>query len=684
MLSEIYTLHKNLKRCGVEPEKIHPWLTYHKKADGFIVGIDHSGDVRRIEFLPKEKIAMTWKLMPSNQISFPVFNLKTPIWSPHQSGEEIQTALKGKKRHEYFEQLKTICDEAELYPHNKDKNLERHIQSIEKKFSVFPSELQEILEANMTSDHIFFALLVYVQKTAKKGKIFLLQLSEIAISWSMQNRIESGELIEQLLIGKWHEGERIYKPGDIPIVLDVEDYSRFSFRIFDDEIKNQINKVLLLKKEEVTSKDVCALSGIVGPLESKKFPEPKLPILGQSYLYSMNKDARCHYRYGKVSAANYPVNFELTKELKDSLLFITSPERKGQTWCSVPGSNKKESNLLISYLESMPVSDIDLGFLGDDRGSEGEFEATAKSVCDALKGKPAICSSDQLRLFVLKSVDKGRRQVLFNSTFTIESIFSGIEEWRNGTKNTPSFSLIIPLKKGEKAKKYRPFCPSPTSVMRLFHYQWIRNGLSSSSVHGCRLSDVYNLFFESSSKSEKLCYHFLKRLIKQMTPLLIGIGGAVNSESELNYSIEAKRSTLFAVGLLGILLYKLDHKKEGYMKGEAFQIGRLLSLVDTLHKEYCKVVRKTELPSQLLGNTMMKTALDSPQRALARLNQRLLVYKAWADKGHEEAKLGKWALSEMGEIAQKLENVDLSFRPDEAGQAKILLGYLARNKKNDD
>lgn len=683
MLSELYTLHQRLKACGIEIDSLHPWITYHKKADGFIIGIDNFGKVKRIEFFPKEKMSLAWKLMPSNQKSFPIINFKTPIWKPHQKCEELRISLKEKKGNEFFKELRLICEDAELYPHNKEESLEKYIESVEKRLSLFPEELQKIIESNLPPNHIFFNILSNVQKTAKNGKDFLLQLSEIACTWCLKGRIEADELIEQLLIGKWHEGEKIYKPGDIPIIIDVEEYSLFSFRIFNSEIKKQINEVLLLQKKNRSSEEVCALSGAVGPIESKKFPEPKLPILGQSYLYSMNKDARCHYRYGKVSAENYPVNVELSNELQNSLLFITASGRKGKTWCPVPGSNKKESNLLIAYLENLPVGAIELGFLGDDRNFEAEFEANAKSVCDALKGNSMICSADQLRLFVLKSVDKGRRQVLFNSAFTVESIVKGIEIWREGSKNIPLFFLKMPLRKGKKTKNQSPFCPSPASVMRLFHYQWVRNGLENRTVNGCRLSDIYDLFFGSNPRSNRLCFSLLKRLLKQTTTLLIGIGGALNSGSTSNYNLDAKKSTLFTVGILGILLYKLGQKREIYMKGEAFQIGKFLSLADTLHKEYCKVVRKGDIPNQLLGNIMMKTALENPQRALARLNQRLLVYKSWADKGQEEAILANWVINEMGKIAQELGNADLSFRPDEADQAKILLGYLSRNKKNE-
>ena len=51
MLSELYTLHESLIRCGIVPEKSDTWITYHKKADGFVVGLDAEGKVNRIEFL---------------------------------------------------------------------------------------------------------------------------------------------------------------------------------------------------------------------------------------------------------------------------------------------------------------------------------------------------------------------------------------------------------------------------------------------------------------------------------------------------------------------------------------------------------------------------------------------------------------------------------------------------------
>ncbi len=685
MLSELNALNESLKRCGIVPEKSHPWITYHKRNDGFVVGLDEDGKAKRIEFLPKQMMAEVWKVVPNKQHSFPVLNLKVPVWLPSESVESIRVSLKGKKGKERIEQVKAICNLSDLYPHGKEKNLNQYLQKFNNRFSGFPEKLDVIVRPALEADCIVLDLLNRIKKIGNQSEQFLQQLSELAISASLEGQLDAWELVEQLLLGKWHEKKITYKDFDIPIVLDVDNYSDFSFRIFDELVKKQVNDALFQQKGSGGGQGVCALSGKCGELENDKFPEPKLPILGQSYLYSMNKDAKCHTRYGRISAASYPVNKELTVELQNSLLFITASERKEKTWCSVPGNSRKERDLLIAYIERMPVNDIDFGFLGEQENMEGEFEASAKQVCKALRGNPVISVDDELRIFVLESVDKGRRQVLFTSVFSVLKIIEGNELWLIGAANHPLFSLTVPLKKGGKAKALAPFCPSPSEVMRLFHFQWIRNGLENSEVQGCQLSDVYDLMFADSDLSKKLCIEFLKLVLRQVHPLLIGIGGALhlgqvnrNSQYSLEkYSIESKKATLVAVGLIAILLNKLGFKKEDYMKEIAFQIGRILSLVDTLHREYSKVVRD-DIPNQLLGNSMMKIALDNPKKALARLNQRLLVYKAWVDKGGKEAKLARWAVGEMGKIARELENSDLDIRLDDIGQAKMLLGYLAR------
>jgi hypothetical protein len=132
---------------------------------------------------------------------------------------------------------------------------------------------------------------------------------------------------------------------------------------------------------------------------------------------------------------------------------------------------------------------------------------------------------------------------------------------------------------------------------------------------------------------------------------------------------------------LGITLSKLGHRKENYMQEAAFLVGRFLSLADTLHAQYCEVKRKKDMPPQLLGNALIPTAISDPNRGLARMLLRIRVYQAWA--GKEGTPLARWSCGEMGRIAKELaEKLLPGQRFNEAQQAQLLLGYLARAESN--
>ena len=115
------------------------------------------------------------------------------------------------------------------------------------------------------------------------------------------------------------------------------------------------------------------------------------------------------------------------------------------------------------------------------------------------------------------------------------------------------------------------------------------------------------------------------------------------------------------------------------MADTAFLVGRLLALADTLHKEYCRHVRKNSIPPQLLGNALMPVAAANPEDAIARLGERLNIYKAWADKMQgEQYALAKWAVGQMGEVCQQVPR-PLPIHADQTFQAELFLGYMARS-----
>lgn len=689
MINEIVLLNNSIKRCGLKIKSKHPWITEHKREEGFIVGFDSKGQIATIEQCSSDKMAKMWKIAPDNQKSFPVINLKVPIWKFSRHALEVHDAITDKVVTKGCNSMVKICEDAELaYTQSERKRLSGRLID-------YPAELLKKLD-NTNSNLAGLIELINRLKSYKMDiDSFPDQLSQAAIREYSNGSIQSIELVEKLLFGKWDRKEQTYKDKQgkdaitIPIVFDLDDYADFQYRITDPALGSYVSD-FLFQKEEISAEpsvSLCAVTGEMTSLETGPFPKPKIPVLEKTYLFSMNKDAKCHQRYGKISSEIFPVSKKLTRELQNSLLYITGEKRKGKTWLTVPSSKKKQSDLLIVYLEDKPEIAISLAELLVENTETGNvealFEETAASVCSALKGESAISSNSLLRLFVLTKLDPGRKQVVISSAFTVNSLISGADNWLVASKNHPYITIPLPGKKGEKARLLEPTCPAPASVMRCLQHQWIRNGTDSSAVPGCSLREVYDVFLSEQIEAKQSAKKFLQLCLKRLTPLLLGLGGALRTGELKPFKPHARLMALTAISLISILLFKLEHKREEYMKKAAFNIGKMLALADTLHKEYCRHVRDNSIPPQLIGNALMATAIDNPERGLVRLRERLMIYKAWADKVNgEKYGLAKWALSQMGQVANELADADLPTRTDDAAKAQMLLGYLERSKKD--
>lgn len=113
------------------------------------------------------------------------------------------------------------------------------------------------------------------------------------------------------------------------------------------------------------------------------------------------------------------------------------------------------------------------------------------------------------------------------------------------------------------------------------------------------------------------------------------------------------------------------------MHSTAYQIGQVMKLADILHREYCKHVRDNQLPSQLIGNALMATAIEMPNRALSMLAERIRIYVAWADT-EKYVGLAKWTQKQLGIICFQLGTTDIPNELNDAQRDQILLGYLAK------
>lgn len=705
MLNEVFTLSQALARCGVGVAEIHPWVKRLRRGEGLILGVGTEGSIEAIEYLDPTRASELSNITPSNQRMFPGINLMGPIWelpidSPMLNDLFGQNAPRDK--HWRLDLITRSCASAKLAYQLKDlKRLKALIED-------FPR--RELLSRFPNTQPDFAAFPELLRRLAIRSgspEDFLHEFTYKSIEACRASQLDALELIKSILFGKWNPRDHRFRATTTSLVLDLADCSHYPRRVADPRMGGYFSQSLAdTESEEISSLGICSLTGRTVRLETEKLPSPRLPVLADTYLMSMNEDAPCQFRYGLISTQVFPVGKKTARELNNALIKITNPESKGRTWMSIPGSAPKKQDLLISYLEDRPVTAIKLASLFAEPSSGDEmveelFEQTARAVCDALKGDPSVHRSSLLRLMVLTKIDKGRAQVVFSGAFSVDQILDAAEEWQFAARNHPEIRIRMPgLKKGEKARLQEPACPFPALVQRCLRTKWVRSGggkrqipgvhLTHTStrrisaelwkkceVHGPPLSDIYCVFLEKGRKSQTTAARLLQRTLTLELPLLLGLSHAQRL-GQSGISDEGRRSSLTAISLLSVLLHKLGHRKEKFMEESFFLVGRLFSLADTLHKEYCKVVRKGHIPPQLIGNSLIGIAMENPERGIARLFERLRIYQAWAQTASgDDVGLAKWSLGQIGRIADGLGHQTLHTRADDAAKAKMVLGYLA-------
>jgi hypothetical protein len=410
----------------------------------------------------------------------------------------------------------------------------------------------------------------------------------------------------------------------------------------------------------------------------EKMPSPRLPLLADTYLMSMNADTPCQARYRRIGMDIFPIGKKTAASLNTALSHLVTAERKGKNWAAIPKTAGEKSNLLLVYLESSPLLDAQMAelFSGGEE-SEALYSELSRAVCEALEAQRAT-GSDLIRLFVLNKIDPARVQVELSDAFTAGQVIHGSAAWIEGARNRP------PVTKGDAA-----FAPSPAQVMRGTRMIWERGASGYSDAPGCRLSEVFDLLIDGRPGAEASARHMLRLTVLRAGPLLTAVGHAAHRERTFRKHLDAwkgiskegKNWLLRSASVLGIALKKVGYEKETYMEEPAFLVGRFLSLVDLLHAEYCREVRK-DAPPQLLGNALIPTSVANTSKGLARMLQRIRPYQAWARK--DGTALARWCCSEIGRIADALKDKLSQRRMSDPEQAQLLLGYLAWTEKREE
>ena len=680
MLNELEVLRRSLARYGVPEKETHPWVKRLARKATAWIGLEAAGKPGAVELIEAERAVELFKIQESFHSNFPGINLTGPVWRLDAGAATTQRWLESHKERKKkgsggagaavggtpearnrarllrqacegtllseravrdVQRAQTICEE-----------LKPRFSEGEQRFGAFAAVMERLLAAS-ADEEWFRALTKAAVEAAEEGSLKLL------------------ETVEVLLAGRYDRDKGEFKEAKVPVLFDVADYACFDCRVADPRMGEYYSRRLSAPYGEEGEAGRCSLTGRDMPLETDKLPSPKLPVLGPTVLMSMNPDTPCQRRYGRIGTEVFRVGKKTAAELNSALVQVTAPEREFKNWERVPGPLKGKSNLLLAYLEGAPLGDEEWASLfAEPEEAEENYGEICGRIAAALRGRESH-GSERIRLFVLNKISPGQVQVELSRTFTAEQVLAGGREWEIAARNRP-----------EPVFRAEPEVPFPSQVVRCTQAAWIRGGKEATEAPGCKLGEVYDLLIADMEGAEGSARALLRLVLRRTVRLLGALGHAYHLGGEQiwkRFGKGAGERASVAVSVLAIALRKLGMRKEAYMKGAAYELGRFLSLVDILHRQYCLEVRK-DVPRQLLGNAMLPRTMTNPKKALGQMWNRIRIYQGWAQR--DGTRLARWTLGEMGLRTPGLAE-GLAERMDDAGKAQLLLGYLARWEKKE-
>ncbi|MFI5167979.1 MAG: hypothetical protein ACHQQS_15330 [Thermoanaerobaculales bacterium] len=696
MLNELFDLSESLAVAGVKRQSWHkdygPCPNYKTfkvllGPDGRVVDLEPVSDRAAIESLRKWEVA--------NGVSFPAFNAPPLFHAASDTATEAAKALR-----------KAAGDDKP-----NEAALSRAAASLEAACAGLWTQPSARIESCLHSHSAQLAAILgepppdFSSITELIKRASLLQLSELrqavqaaVLRHAARSPSEANNWIDTLLVSSARNVRSVRK---VSLVLEVADRSSFAYPANHDRVQAWINSRLMDDSAKTHKAPNSGQNDAFGqPLskgaDKEKYPDVSLLVLGKVALRAMNSESPCQRRYGRADAASFPAGQPIRQAMKDSLEWLTKRERKGKTWQDVSGTcgfTKRQakrvpiSAVLLAYPSALPEQAPELAgyFGGNDREGDGDgarFEACAERVTSALGLIISQHPETEIRILVLVKADKARTKLVVSKGYDARRLIAAGQMWYEACRRIPHIQLSVGT--ASTPQGITPLMPYPREVVECLSLAWLQGGGRANPVRGLSMGEGIELLAESGPAARALAERALHLAIVNTSPLLLALGHADHrrdgkafswTKSTEPYSNHAE----FLPCVLGLLLSKLGNTKGEPMQTAPFLVGRLLALADTLHKEYCRHVRKNQVPPQLLGNAIMQVALDNPAAGLARLSARIGPYQAWANTtAGEGVGLAKWALGQLGRATNELGSIPLPSKCDDAARAQMLLGYLGR------
>jgi hypothetical protein len=474
------------------------------------------------------------------------------------------------------------------------------------------------------------------------------------------------------------------------LTLELDDWQRYPTLANSHEVFDCLNTCLLLSD----SKNCEAIDAFGLSLEGHQEPMPKLmlPKSGEKPLRSMFGDVPANFRYHRAGAASFPVGNESRLRMLSAGKWILSPEHEGKTWAFLTQKTKLgrqdiHPTLVVIAPETMPPAPLALGQLFAPLSAQAEhtshekgFAAIAADVTLALQGIWKGNLSIPIHVAVITTFDKGRYKLLMSNTYTAAHFIDSARLWQEGCQNIPP--MLFKAVAGKKTWTIAPDIPLPSEVIPLFASVWLRAGQECRTTRQVAQDLPARLLLGTGPIAHDLAMELLRQHLDDHAPVLLMLGASRIKEREAKLPAKPPFRIEILPPVLGLLLLKSGRRLEDYMQDAYFLIGQMLSFADTLHEQYCMAVRNKDVPPALLGNTLMRTALENPLEAMNQLTERILVYQGWARSSQkEDSRLAKWVLGQFGSISDRLHSAGIPEVVTPTGKAELLLGYLASAPK---
>jgi len=665
VLSEALRVARALADAGVETEATSGDVRSPGPTSGawarFLLG--QNGGVSGVAAITPDEAEGLWTIMEGNQNSFPVVRLKVPLIAlpvDHPLWDRLREA--GRKANSDALVARVLLDTVPGLPVTATDVAQWDRLRLKK-------APQVLARAEVAAPDVSELCRRFVLATSAADK-FVVALAEAILDALRAGRTELARFAKDLLVG--NEPLKGKNETRVQLAFDLDNGRSIYLRA---------NRRAMSATASATGEgemSPCAFSGHCEDVMAEPFPKVRFPVLGRDYpLLSMFSDARCNVRYGLTDQKIVPVSGALVRQGHSALSHLLSNEYRDTLWRPIAsgqftterGRKVERADLLVAFVVEGQARIGVTSLFSVPRGAN--YGVEARAVCDALKGIAHKNSSARLDLFVVRAVSKGQAQTTYAERPTVKEVLDGATAWEVGQANRPE-SIV-------RSSRLVP----PEGMVRLLAEQWTLDASRNSKVEGLLLGDVVDLLTRQPGRSRIVANRALSLLADRTWPLLRKVAGDLRQNQPVA-PIERLR-THQAQNVAALCLAHLGCTKEIYMNEPAYLVGRLLSVADKLHLQYCRVVRNGDVPPSLIGNGLLGSALDSPVSALAVLAERLRIYIGWAKTSEVQGEAtripvltAKKALREFAEVEAMLGGKLREGRCSDLEKAQMLLGYLAR------